>query len=127
MPYLPLTQATTTAAADQTGKNTGNLTNQFDTTVLPRVAWYECYHIAIIDVPSGASAAIYIGNKLWDFTYPIGGSAWDPSQPMLLQSGQEIYFLWTAAAAVTPQPVVTMWLRYDPTLPGNPDVKLPAV
>jgi hypothetical protein len=120
MSYLPLTQVTTTAALDATGKNTGNLTNSFDTSVMPRCAWFEVFHMVVTGVPAGAQATIMIGSKLWGFTYPLFGSEWDPSQPMLLQSGQEVYFLWSAAADATPAPVVTMWLRYDPALPGNP-------
>jgi hypothetical protein len=125
--YLPLTQLITTAGPDTTGKNTGNLTNAFTTAITPRVSWYECYHIVITNVPSGASATINIGNKLWDFTFPVSGAAWDPSQPMLLQAGQEIYFLWTAASNSTPLPIVVMWLRYDPSLPGNPQQPLAVV
>lgn len=126
MSYLPLTQVTTTAALDATGKNTGNLTNSFSTE-LPRCAWYECYHMVVTNVPPGASANVNIGGKLWGFTYPLGGSEWDPSQPMLLQDGQEVYFLWSVLATVTPLPVVTMWLRYDPSLPGNPRPAIPSV
>lgn len=120
MSYLPLTQVTTTATADQTGKNTGNLTNAFTTSEMPRCAWFEVYHMVVTNVPAGAQAQISIGNKLWGFTYPLGGSEWDPQQPMLLQNGQEVYFLWSVADTVTPPPIVTMWLRYDPSLPGNP-------
>jgi hypothetical protein len=120
--YLPLPTPTTTAALDQTGKNTGNLTNAFTASQLPSgVAWYECFHMVVTEVPPGGQATIMIGSKLWGFTFPLGGSEWDPSQPMLLQLGQEVYFLWnTPAADPASLPVVTMWLRYDPTLPGNP-------
>jgi hypothetical protein len=121
MTYLPLTQVTTTAAADQTGKNTGNLTNAFTSAEMPNgCAWFECFHMVVTNVPPGASAEIMIGSKLWGFTYPLGGSEWDPEQPMLLQAGQEVYFLWSVVSSTTPQPTITMWLRYDPTLPGNP-------
>ncbi|HEY2089893.1 MAG TPA: hypothetical protein VGH54_28215 [Mycobacterium sp.] len=127
MSYLPLTQLVTTAAADETGKNTGNLTNAFTTGSMPRCAWFEVYHMVITGVPPGASASIWIGNKQWGFTNPLGGSEWDPSQPLLLQDGQEVYFLWSVASTVTPLPMVTMWLRYDPALPGNPQPSIPVV
>lgn len=121
MGYLPLPPAKVTAAADTTGRNTGNLTSVFDTATLNvRVAWYECFHIVVTSVPAGAQAMIFIGAKQWGFTFPFNGSEWDPSQPMLLQDGQEVYFFWSVAAATVPLPVVTMWLRYDPSLPGNP-------
>lgn len=120
MSYFPLPQVTGTAALDATGMNTGNLTNAFSGTQLPRVAWYEVYHAVVENIPPGATANINIGSKRWGFTYPLGGSEWDPSQPMLVQVGQEIYFMWNVANGTTPLPLVTLWLRYDPALPGNP-------
>lgn len=126
MGYLPLgpTQPVT-AAADQTGQNPGNLTTAFTTAVLAvRVAWYEVYHMVVTGVSGLASAQVMIGTRPWGFTQPFNGSEWDPSQPMLMQDGQEIYFLWNLAATATP-PVTTLWLRYDPSLPGNPPPPLP--
>lgn len=118
--YLPLPTVTTTAAADQTGQNTGNLTNHFTTAVLTaRVATFEVYHAVVTSVPDGASGQVNIGTRAYSFTFPFGGAEWDPAQPMLLQAGQEVYFLWSVSAATTPAPVVTLYLRYDPALPGN--------
>jgi hypothetical protein len=120
--YFPLRIPSVVAAADQTGKNTGNLTNAFTTEDLPNgVAWFEVYHAVVTNVPPGGSATIMIGSKLWGYTNPLGGSEWDPSQPMLLQTSQEVYFLWNISATnPASKPVVTLWLRYDPSLPGNP-------
>ena len=118
--YLPLPTCTTTAVADQTGQNGGNLTNHFTTAVLNmRVAVAEVYHAVVTNVPSGAAGQVNIGTRPYSFTMPFGGSEWDPAQPMILQTGQEVYFLWSVASSVTPAPVVTLYMRYDPVLPGN--------
>jgi hypothetical protein len=119
--YLPLPESVTVAAADQTGKNAGNLTNAFTVDKLPRgPSWFEAYHGVVTTVPAGAQAQIMIGSKLYGFTFPFGGSEWDPQQPMLLSAGQEVYFLWNTPASGLVLPVLTLWFRYDPALPGNP-------
>jgi hypothetical protein len=120
MPYLPLGKVTTPTAPDNTGLNVGNLTTAFTQAVLNvKVAWYEIYHAVVTNVPPGASAVVNVGSSQYSFTYPFGGSEWDPSQPLLLGVGQEVYFLWNLANTVTQLPVVTLWERYDPTLTGN--------
>lgn len=122
MSYYPLGSRAVISAPDQTGKNGGNLTTAFTAQDFPNgVAWFEVYHMVVSAVPPGGAATIMIGSKQWGYTAPLGGSEWDPSQPMLLQTSQEVYFLWNIPAASPPgTPVVTMWLRYDPALPGNP-------
>lgn len=109
-----------TAAADETGLNTGNWTTAFTVADLPSVAQFEIYHAVVTSVPAGASAVILIGGREISFTAPGvgGGSEWDPNQAPIVLDGQEIDFLWTAAASGTP-PVTTIWLRYDTTLTGN--------
>lgn len=120
MPYLPLGSVTTPTAPDNTGLNPGNLTTAFTAAVLnARVAWFEVYHAVVTGVPAGGSAIVNVGAKQFSFTQPFGGSEWDPAQPLLLQTGQEVYFLWSLAATVTVLPAVTLWTRYDPTLTGN--------
>lgn len=119
--YLPLgTPGPNTAGPDQTGRNTGNLTNQLTSSFIGiTIAKFECYHMIVSNVPPGASAKILINSRQYSFTNPLGGSEWDPAQPMLLNAGDEIDFLWTAAASVTPVPVVTAWFRYDASLAVN--------
>ena len=121
MSYLSLQSRSTTAALDTTGLNDGNLTNAFTARELFPVAQYELYHMVVTDVPAGANGAVYIGARQWGFTFPNSGSEWDPSQPMLLTPGQEIYILWNIASPSPTglYPVVTGWFRYDPSLPGN--------
>ena len=104
-----------TAAPDTTGLNTGNWTNALTSDILGiNVPQAELYKAVVTSAPAGASASIMIGTRLVSFTAPGlgGGSEYDPSQPPLLLPGQDLYFLWTAAASGTP-PVVTVWLRYD--------------
>lgn len=120
MSYLPLGSVTIATAADLTGMNNGNLTTAFTVSVLNvKVAWYEVYHAVVTNVPPGGNAVVNVGAKQYSFTQPFGGSEWDPSEPMLLQAGQEVYFFWNLANTVTQLPVVTLWTRYDPSLPGN--------
>jgi hypothetical protein len=118
--YIGLGSRYTVAAKDQTGLNAGNLTNAFtDSIVGIKIAQFEVYHMVVTNVPGNAMASIYIGARQWGFTNPLSGSEWDPSQPMLLNPGQELDFLWDLAATGTVLPQVTAWYRYDPTLPGN--------
>lgn len=107
------------AVPDSTGHNSGNWTTAFTSAVLGiNVAWFECFHMVVDQVPAGAYARIEIGAKPWGFTNPQAGSEWDPSQPMLLQPTQDIYFYWSAPATGVP-PRVTMWFRYDATMWGK--------
>lgn len=115
MAYVKLGPRTVTAAADQTGKNAGNLTTAFTgVTWSTNVAYFELYHMVISSVPVGAYANIYVNNQPWGFTFPNLGSEWDPTQPILLTPTDEVDFLWNVVAATTPLPVTTAWIRYDP-------------
>jgi len=121
VPYLPLGSALPLAATlDNTGFNSGNWTNAFTADKINiKIGNFECYHMVVSQVPAGAAAVIRIGTRPYSFTQPFGGSEWDPQQPMLLQPGQDVYFLWDVAVTVLPAPLVTMYFRYDPALPGN--------
>lgn len=121
MTYIGLGPRMVTAAKDQTGRNTGNLTNAFTAGVLGfKVAEYECYHMVVTNVPSGASGQVYVNASQWGFTFPNSGTEWDPAQPMLLNAGMELDILWNVSATNPASlPIVTAWFRYDPTVPGN--------
>ena len=121
MAYQPLAPRTTTATLDQSGRNAGNWTNSFTGDVInQRVPIFECYHIAVQNAPGAASATIYINQWFYSFTAPGsgGGTEWDPAQPMLLQTGYDVYVFWNAAASGT-APVVTMWFRFDNEMSVN--------
>ena len=121
MSYIGLGPRMTTAAKDQTGRNTGNLTNAFTAGILGFfVQQYECYHMVVTNVPAGANGQVYVNASQWGFTFPNSGTEWDPSQPMLLNSGMELDVLWnTSATNPVSRPIVTAWFRYDPSIPGN--------
>lgn len=113
------------ATADTTGNNPGNLTNAFTQNVLgtmpPIFEWYR----AVVAPPApgqtlaSAPCSIYVQRYQVSFTFPAGGSEWDPSQPIPMRNGYELYFYWQLAASVTPVPLVTIFLRYDADLPAN--------
>ena len=121
MTYIGLGPRTTTAATDQTGRNTGSLTNAFTAGVLGFfVQQYECYHMVVTNVPAGSSGQVYVNASQWGFTFPNSGTEWDPAQPMILNSGMELDILWNISATNPASlPIVTAWFRYDPSIPGN--------
>jgi hypothetical protein len=121
MSYIGLGPRMTTAAKDQTGRNTGNLTSAFTAQVLGfHVSQYECYHMVVTAVPPGTSGQVYVNASQWGFTFPDTGTEWDPSQPMLLNTGMELDIFWNVSAtAPISLPIVTAWFRYDPSIPGN--------
>ena len=125
--YLPCAGSPVSllSAADQTGNNRGNLTAAFTVNVLgtmpPVYEWYR----ATVAPPTPtqtlvpAPCSIYVQRNLVSFTYPAGGSEWDPSQPIPMRDGYEIYFYWNLASSTTPVPLVTVFLRYDADNPAN--------
>lgn len=128
MTYQPCggSPVSVTSAADTTTLNTGNLTAAFTVNVLgtmpPVWEWYRA--IITTQTPGQvfqpAPCSIYVNqSKPVSFTYPAGGTEWDPSQPIQLRQGDELYFFWQLAANVTPVPVVTIYTRFDITLPAN--------
>jgi hypothetical protein len=125
---VPLGSRQLAAAADQTGLNKGNLTNAFTQNAIGlKVAYAEVYHIAVTGVPAGAVATLVVNGQTFGFTAPgLAGSAAAGAGTeaeyvagLLLEPGDELDFLWSAAAGTTPVPVVTLWLRYDIDIPAN--------
>jgi hypothetical protein len=111
---------------DTTGLNKGNLTAAFTTGVLGTMpAVFEWFRANIdTETPGGtftpAPCSIRLNQlKPVSSTYPIGVTEWDPSQPIPMRQGDELYFFWQIAASVTPAPLVTCWFRYDTSLPAN--------
>lgn len=120
MSYIGLGPRFLIAASDTTGLNRGNYTNAFTPSVISsNVPYFEIYHMVVENVPVGNSAQIVINGKSFGFTQPFTGSEWDPSQPISLNPGDEIDFLWNVANTVSQKPQVTIWLRYDPGIPAN--------
>ena len=114
------------SAADTTGVNKGNYTAAFTTGVLGTMpAVYEWYR-ANIDTqvpgvqftPASCSIRLNIRRPV-SSTYPVGVTEWDPSQPIPMRNGDELYFFWQLASTVTPAPLVTCYFRYETDLPAN--------
>lgn len=126
MSYIPLGWRKLIAAADTTGLNAStNYTNAFNPQTLNiNVAVCEVYHAVVsAGTPTSqlipAPCIVYLNSMPYSFTFPISGSEWDPAEPMLIRPGDEVDFCWQLATSQTPAPVVTLYLRYDPALPGN--------
>lgn len=125
MPYRPLKPLMVSATPDQTGKNNGNLTSHFatGTTGMPGMNVWEVYHFAVTGGPPLALATIILAGVAYSTVTldGFGTNEWDPQQPMEVRGDQEIYFLWNIAApgAAGQIPSVSMWPRYDPSLPEN--------
>lgn len=119
--YVDLgTPGPNTAGPDQTGRNTGNLTNQLTSSFINiYIAVFECYHMTVSNVPVGAAAVIMRNGRRYSYTQPFSGTEWDPAQPMGLFAGDEIDFLWNVLSTTTPLPIVTAFFRYDASLPQN--------
>lgn len=120
--YIGLPQVTQTSAADTTGQNTGNYSTVFAAgAALPLISQYEIYHMTVQDAPVLASAQILIRNSLFSTVLAdlSGSNEWDPSQPAIVNYGDEIDFLWNVASTVALAPVVVLWLRYDASLARN--------
>jgi len=119
--YVDLgTPGPNTAGPDQTGRNTGNLTNQLSSSFIGiTIAVFECYHMIVSSVPIGAGAVIMRNGRQYSYTQPFSGSEWDPAQPMGLFAGDEIDFLWNVPSTTTPLPIVTAFFRYDSSLAVN--------
>lgn len=121
--YRLIAPVVVTAIPDQTNKNPGNLTSHFPGSVLPNANLYEIYKMVVNSGPPLATANIIAKNRQWSFVQLgiSGGNEWDPSQTLLMDHDDELYFLWNIAAPGTPGqiPVVTVWPRYDPDLKEN--------
>lgn len=128
MPYLPCAGSPVSlpSAADTTGLNPGNWTTAFTTNVLGTMpAIWEWYRGVVGAQQRGqtitpAPCDIRVNQlKPVTFTFPVGGSVFSPPQPPIFRQGDELWFFWQLAATVTPAPYVTLFLRYDASLPAN--------
>ena len=126
--YIPCAASplTVASAADKTGLNPGNLTAVFDVNVFgimpPLWEWFRCTIATAVPGQTFTPAPCTVLRNLKQpvsFTYPAGGTEWDPVQPIPLRDGDELYFLWGLVSSSTPVPVVTLYARYDADVPAN--------
>jgi hypothetical protein len=120
--YTGLPQVILTATADSTGKNTGNWTNAFTsaTPSWPFIPQWEIYHMTVTSGPVLGAATIFLRGSLYSSVTigTSGSNEWDPEQPAIVNSGDELDFFWNVAASGT-APIVTVWGRYDAALARN--------
>ena len=86
---------------------------QIDT--IPQVSYltnFELYKLTI-DGPVGFGMSVYVDNKKWSHTSQGWQNEWDPAQPLIMTSGQVLYFFWGAPVTATPVPTVSAWFRHD--------------
>jgi hypothetical protein len=83
---------------------------------------FEVYQISL-DGPVGSSGAVLIDGHIWNYVGQFWRNSYDPQQPLILKQTQTLQFCWDAAFTSPPynqssniQPVVTIWLRYDPAV-----------
>jgi len=115
--YLTLGSRTAKGAADTTGTNKGNWTVSFTPAMLAVTETeFEVYKIVITGGSAAASFTVYVDTQQWDTAIYPAGNSWDPQQPLIVRYGQTVYFYLSSAATDGNQPVVTMWLRYEPAL-----------
>lgn len=113
------TRGPITGAADTTGNNPGNWTVAFTTDVLAcNVPQYEIYKMVVQGAP-GTTFTVFVENKLWSVSVYGEMNEWDPNEPLILNSGQSLYFYYSDPVSDNIPPVVTLWLRYDAGLWGN--------
>ena len=119
--YNDLSPVVLTATPDTTGFNAGNYTNSFLSSIMPTInPQYEVYHMTVTGGLAFAGGQIYRGQQLWS-TVQLdinGTNEWDPSQPLPMKSGQELYVYWNTPVTDTNAPVVTVWCRYDMAIAG---------
>lgn len=128
MAYLPCVGSpiSVLSVADTTGVNTGNLTAAFTSNVLGTMpAVFEWFRANIDTLTPGvqftpASCSIRLNiRKPVSSTFPVGVTEWDPSQPIPMRQGDELFFFWQLASSSTPAPLVTCYFRYDDAIPAN--------
>lgn len=87
----------------------------------PTLTTFECYQIAL-DGPVGSSVLMMINRQPYNFVLQGWNNYDDPTQPVLINTEDEIQFCWNTAFAAGPytpsgganvQPVVTLWLRAE--------------
>ena len=117
--YVELGPRTVVGLPDTTGNNKGNWTVTFDQSVLnTRMPYFEIYH-AVIHGAAGSSMNWYVEQTLWESTVAADDNSWNPTQPLLMRAGQNVYMYWSDPVTDNTPPSVTIWLRYDRDIEAN--------
>jgi hypothetical protein len=119
MSYVPLGARPVVAIPDTTGLNPGNWTARVGHELIQAtVPVFELYHLYLTapTLPGTATRATVLLNlHSWDVTLLGQANSWDPSQPMLLQPGDDLHVMFNVPTTTNPPPQVTAWFRYQPT------------
>lgn len=117
MASVPLGARPVVAAADTTGRNTGNYTAVFDGAVLGiQHPVFEMYHLYLTaPTLNGQStiADVLLNLNFWDTTLIGQRNSWDPSQPLLMTPGDTLYLFFNVPTSNTTKPTATAWFRYN--------------
>ncbi len=120
--YVGLPPIPKTAAADTTGKNTGNYSAVFQASDFNAyVPYQEIPRIVISGGVVLAQIKIYVASQLFD-TANIGFNGitvWSARNPLVLNPGYEVWILFSTAVSGNTAPTVTLWPRYDADNPAN--------
>lgn len=115
MPYITLGSRKVAGAADSTGLNQGNYTCYFPTQLINcNVPNFEVYSICVTGLNQVANATVYVDAQVRSTAKLLGNAEWDPSQPILLQPGDDLAIAWSFGTGGAP--TATIWLRYDPAV-----------
>jgi hypothetical protein len=119
--YVPLGARSSTGVQDATGNNTGNYTVSFAPADLDiNVPYFEVYKI-VIHGQIWSNFTVWVDSKQFDVSQQGYSNAWEPEGGTLqLNPGNTLYFYWSTPVSTLVAPTVTIWLRYDNSLPGNP-------
>ena len=117
MSSVPLGPRPVVAAADTTGRNTGNYTAVFDGQIMGiQNPVFEMYHL-FLTAPalSGQStiADVALNGYFWDTTLIGQRNSWDPSQPLLMTPGDTLYIFFNFPTSNATKPTATAWFRYS--------------
>lgn len=104
------------ASADKTGNNAGNYTAVFDPDTMS-VKWtqYEVYKMVVNNPKSNGVVTwtVYIGINQYEGFESSGQATWSDPQPMVVDSGENVYFYFDNAVATSAAPTVTLWIEVD--------------
>lgn len=117
--YVTLGARKARGVADSSGNNKGNWTATFDDALLSvKCPYYECYKIIVHGAPA-STFDVFINENEWDTSVAGDVNSWDPNEPMPLRPGEALYFYYSDPTTDGNPPSVTIWLRYDASIPAN--------
>jgi hypothetical protein len=101
--------------ADTTGLNPGNWTIVIDPAIInisTQIQYFEVFKM-IVHGAGGSTFDVYVDNLIWDTAVYGQQNSWDPTQPLKMQQGQTLYFMYSDPVSDGIPPRATIWLRYD--------------